>query len=126
MNAAGRFPPAPPSGAAKSHTDLGTIEPRCTLDLCVQIQLPLPAQPGSWPGLWQALSPQLTYFAQLGLWGAPFGVHETLISGFNVLYLFGDDSLNKGLEMAMACLWSRWGVSYPLLWGRYWSPVPVF
>lgn len=29
-------------------------------------------------------------------------MHEALISGFNVLYLFGDSNLNKGLEMAMA------------------------
>lgn len=29
-------------------------------------------------------------------------MHEALISGFNVLYLFGDSNLNKGLETAMA------------------------
>lgn len=29
-------------------------------------------------------------------------MHEALISGFNVLYLFGDSNLNKGLETATA------------------------
>lgn len=47
---------------------------------------------------WPLAGPPLTYFAQLGLWG----VHDALSSGFNVLYLFGADIPNKGLEMAVA------------------------
>lgn len=41
-------------------------------------------------------------------------MHETLISGFNVLYLFGDNNLNKGLEMAKAVPVDPTGASHSL------------
>lgn len=81
---AGSLPPTPPSGLARDHTDMGTTEPRCTLDQRVRVQQPSPAQPGSWPGHWQATPSPLTYFAQLGLWGVPLGC--TIPSALGLMY----------------------------------------
>lgn len=87
---AGSLPPTPPSGLARDHTDMGTTEPRCTLDQRVRVQQPSPAQPGSWPGHWQATPSPLTYFAQLGLWGVPLGC--TIPSALGLMY-YGYDPL---------------------------------
>ena len=49
--------------------------------------------------------PPLTYCARLGLCGAPPGVHDSLSSGFNVLYLFGADRAPiKGWKWLWLCL----------------------
>lgn len=56
--------------------------------------------------------PLLTYFARLGFGGMPPGVHNSLSSGFNVLYLFGVNRAPiKGRKWLWMCLWgpgSRW------------------
>lgn len=111
MNAAGRFLPAPHSGPAKSHTDLGTIESRCTLDLCVRVQLPLPAQPGSWPGLWQA-PPPTNLFCPAGVVGDTFwGARDPL--GLMYYIYLGITTPIKGWKWLWLCLWGpgiRWGL----------------
>lgn len=61
---------------------------------------------------WPSAGLPLTYFAGLGLWGAPPGVHDSLSPGFNVLYLFGADRAPiKGWKWLWLCLWgpeSKW------------------
>lgn len=77
---AGNLLSTPPGGLTRGRAELGTTELRCTLEQRVRLAWPL-------------AGPPLTYFAQLGLWGVPLGVHRSLSSGFNVLYLFGADKL---------------------------------
>lgn len=106
VNAAGRFLPAPHSGPAKSHTDLGTIEPRCTLALCVPVQLPLPAQPGSWPGLWQA-PPPTNLFCPAGVVGDTFwGARDPL--GLMYYIYLGIATPIKGWKWLRLCLLGSW------------------
>lgn len=112
---AGNLPPTPPSGPARGHADMGTTEPRCTLDQRVSpAAIACPARAPARP----SAGPPLTYCARLGLWGAPPGVHDSLSSGFNVLYLFGADSAPiKGWKWLWLCLrgpGSGWGPSVAL------------